>query len=217
MTMQKAQNYDSKNSKAADGTRMLKVLFKNTEKVKAPMPSKFISAAPIAGSELQEVLQNPRFAPHALSILHNAQMELVRARLLAEGEGCMIDDSDYSVAKCLDYLDEEAKGNRLSKESITAWFQSDVADMLTVAIADKLGLPDTPSDVESSKVAAMVADYSSKFAGLAGSKTVYSPEIAQKLVRALEVAGADSEGLGLQFKSKLLGMKEKPVADLLGL
>lgn len=207
-------NYDSKKSVALEGQRLAKVLFKTTANVTAPMASQAVSVPFLKDEVVAENLL--ALTPHILCMLEDAQNEIIRAKLLETGGSCTVHDSEITAQCCIAYLNEAAKGNRLSKESIAAWFTQNVADVLSIAIADKLGMSDIPSDAEVKKLNKIVSDYSEKFQALAGSKTVYSPEIAQKLVRALEVSGCEDR-LAQQFTVKLKGMKEQIAADLLAL
>lgn len=213
-TTHTVSNFDAKKSQPLTGQRLAKIIFKNTEKVKAPMPSKCVSVPFLTSEQVDEVI--PAIKAHIVSMLEGAQNELIRAKLLEFGEGTEIADSDISLAACISYLDEAAKGNRLSKDSIAAWFAGNVAELLAVAIADKLGISDTPTAGEVEKLEKIISDYSAKFQALAGSKTMYSPDVAQKLVRALEVTGCN-DPLAQQFTVKLQAMKTVPAADLLGL
>ena len=211
------RNYDAKKSVALDGQRLAKIVFKTTANQKAVMPSKCVSV-PVLQEEQIAVYQ-AELAVHVHELLEGAQNELIRAKLLEHGtgEGVEILDSDISVLACINWLDEAAKGNRLSKDSITAWFNGNVAELLSVAIADKLGISDTPSETETVKLNKIVSDYCEKFAALSGSKTYYAPEIATRLIRALEVAAPAEDKLTVAFTAKLEAMKVKPAADLLAL
>lgn len=213
-------NYVSGKSVALDGQRLAVVKFKTTANVKAPMPNKCVSVpvmeitpsrTDITADELQALY------PHITSMVQKAQDEIIRAKLLENGEGYKVLDSDINMQSVILYLAEESKGNRLSKEYIAGWFADNVAELLTVALADKLGISDTPSEAESKKLQATVNMYCDKLQGLAGSKTAYTPEVADKLLRALEIAAPADDKLTMQFVSKLQAMKEKPVADLMGL
>lgn len=215
ITTHKTVDYDSKKSAAFDGQRLCKVTFKTTANVIAPMHNKCVSIPPVDTLALVARVQD--FMPHLLAVVEQAQDDIVRAKLLEAGGDVEMQDSELSMDAVLLQLAEAAKGNRLSKDSISAWFDAQAADMLTVAISDKLGISDAPSEAEAKKVAAIVADYSTKLQSLAGSKTTYSPEVATKLQRALEVAEVKDTAYGSMFWSKLEAMKVKPAADLLAL
>jgi hypothetical protein len=214
ITTHKATELTGK-SVAFDGQRLAKVTWKTTAKVTAPMANQCVSVPRIQPEQVQE--EQAALYPFIVAMLEESQDSIMRGLLLAKGAGCEIQDSEISIAACLAEMAEVAKGNRLSKDSIAAWFDSEAVDMLTIAVADKLGISDTPSEAETKKVAAIVADYSTKLQALSGSKTSYSPEVAIKLQRALEVAEVLTTPYGAMFHAKLEAMKVKPQADMLGL
>lgn len=154
------------------------------------------------------------FKPYLVQMIQDTQDKIVRE--FADVGVSTVADADLSIASVLTYLDEESKGSRLTKESITEWFNASVQDMLAVAFAEKMGLSDTPSEDDTKKLEQQLNVYREKFASLAGGKTSFPPEIAVKLIKALEFAPTD-DLMAQRFTSRLEKMKEIPTADMLAL
>lgn len=204
--------FDAKTSRSLDGQRLAKVWYKTPRDGTAKKASVCVSI-PV----LKEIPDSalPALMPHLLGLVHGVQDAIIRERYEAGAQ--FITDSDISVAACIEFLNAEATGNRLTKESIEAWFTEKLADSLTVAFADRLGMSDTPSEAEVKKLELHVRSYKEKFAGLAGGRTSYAPEIAGKLLAVLDLVEDTGDMLTDRFRTRLQKMKEMDSVELLGL
>lgn len=203
--------FDSKSSKAYENQRLAKVIYKTSRTTGVKEKNSVCVSVPKLELTDEEALM---FKPYLIQYLEGVQDSIIRAKY-EEGK-TSIHSSDISSHAMLDWLEEDSKGGRLTKEYITGWFNNSLADSLTVAIADKLGVSDTPSEMETKKIEQMVNVYRDKFASLAGGKTSFAVDIATKLQKALEFAEAD-DVLAARFNARLEKMKEQNSADLLGL
>lgn len=209
-------SFDSKTSKAYEGQRLAKIIYKILkDKDGKELPKKFesvcVSIPPVASAVIIDNIA--AFVPYLRDWYADKQDAIIRARY--ELGATSISDEQINASAVLEYLEEEAKGGRLTKDDVIIWFKDSLADTLAVAFADKLGMSNTPSAQEEIRIEQMVAVYRDKFAALAGGKTQYAKDIAIKLQKALELA--DSNPLTDRFTARLDKMinTEDTLADLL--
>lgn len=127
-------------------------------------------------------------------------------------------DSFFSLSKVIEFIESETTGNRLTTESVHAWFEEEVEELLIIAIADRLGIDSLkPTDAELTKLQLMADAYKAKFGSLASGKTHYRKEECELLQKALEVTGAKSGLIGGKFYNRLESMKSPVENDLLSL
>lgn len=79
-------------------------------------------------------------------------------------------------------------GGRLSGEAIGEWFDSDLADPLLVALANKMSLSDTPTEKETAALDRAISEHRIRYCKLAGPQTNYKPPVAEALLRALKLS-----------------------------
>ena len=202
--------YDAKVTKPFHGQRLAKVLYKTPKDGSVKPDNKAVSIPVIndlAASELE------RLKPFIVAMVQDTQDAIVKE--LVESGSKQIQDSQITVDCCIAWLATEAQGNRLTKEYIVEWFVNTLQDLLTVAIADKLGVGNDPTDADAQKVEQMVNAYKGSFAMLAGGKTSFSPAKVDKMLKVLELV--DDDALGMKFAAKLQEMKVAQSVDLVGL
>lgn len=107
-----------------------------------------------------------------------------------------------------------ASSGRLSGDTIDAWFTSDVADALEVALAKKLGITDAPSTEELLKLSAAVEDQRLRFKKLAGPQTRYPAPVTNGLLRTLDTIAPASE-LKDKLTTRLKSFLTEQPTDLL--
>lgn len=200
---------------ADESQRLAKIIFKQTADMtakgkKAP-ESICVSVPSFEGAELSEQ-ELQALVPHIFNLLETAQDGIIRRKYLA-GASSVHDDS-ITVAACIAFLNEEEASKRLSKEKIAGWCEnSGLADILRLRFAEVLGISDEPTAEESEKVEAGVAGYVEKYASLSGSKTFYTPEVATKLLKALEL-GSIQDDMATLLEGKLTEMIQNPKKGL---
>lgn len=199
--------FESYNSAApvtpAAGMRLSKVLYRS-DNAEAKENS-YISIPVISDAEVTE--QMTVLLPHLVSYLQDQQDSIVKKAHTGGFSSVTLDQ--ICLTAVIDLLESTGQG-RLNKEVIFAWYDADVADALMVAFADKLGLSDTPTDEESEKVAVIVATYRKNFGALAGGRSMFMPDTASAMQRALEVTGANHTALGARFVKRLEDMINPP-------
>lgn len=204
--------FDSKTSKAAEGQRLAKVLYKTPKDGSEKQQSVCASVPKLAAPSTQEL---QALMPHILQMLEDTQDAICRDA--HEKHAISVTSAELSIAACSAFLDAESRGDRLTKEMIAAWFASSVQDMLTIVIADKLQLPDVPSAEQTIMLNQQINVFRDKFCSLAGGRTSFSKEVAQKLHRVLELAASPDDVLGAKFKLRLQKMQQEAADAMMAL
>lgn len=194
------------------GQRLAKVTWK-TDKVSGVKKESKCVSIPLVSDD--DISQNLSTLLPAIKDFIASQQDAIIRNLVDSGKET-IRDEDISMVAIANYAESESTGGRLTKELINAWFDSTLSDSLTVAFADKLGISDTPSDSDLVRISAAISIYRDKFSSLAGGKTSFIPEIAEKLEKALEFAPENDELAG-KFAVRLSKMKVNASVDMLGL
>lgn len=206
--------YDGKN-KPFTGQRLAKFSWKTvTDKTSAlcgiKRDSKCVSLPMISDQDIASNLLI--LTPHIATFLHGAQDKIIREILEERNSVSTVTTDSISIAAICEWLDGNDESGRLTKESVATWFKENVEEMLTVALADKLGVSETPTQAESDRIIATVEVFRSKVAALAGGKTSYEPKICKSLISALELAPA-GDALATRFTSRLNKMIADSIAD----
>jgi hypothetical protein len=204
--------YDPKlGVQASEGKRIVKCLYKAPKKgEKAPHENVYGEVPLLSDGEIRENMEV--LLPHFRGFLESVQDGLVK-EYHKQGK-LEIPCKDVDLSAIIAKLEEETQG-RLNKEAVFAWFDANVADALLVALANKLGVGDVPTDEQATKLETVLGAYRTKFGALAGGKSVFMKEEAERLLRALDVAQA-SDPLAQRFRARLEAMT-KPQEELLEL
>ena len=207
--------FDSAKSQALSGQRLAKIRYKTTAKQAAKFPSVCVSVPPLADSEIMDNL--PALKVHIRAMLEQAQDGVIRSLYEAAGGNLTsVQDSDISVAACIGYLNAEAEGGRLTKETIEAWFDSSLAEYVTALIAEKLGYDGALTGEQEATIGKHVKGYKDMYSALAGGKTMYQPNQIASLRKVLGLV--DTDELATKLDARLAGMLSKPkMEDLLEL
>lgn len=111
-----------KNSKAMEGQRIARVIAKKNKEGNYESEhlkeSKFLSIPVISGTFTEGELR--ALQPHIVGMIANAQDEIIRERVAMGATS--INDAEISVGECIKYLDDSAKGNRITSEYMQKWF-----------------------------------------------------------------------------------------------
>lgn len=153
------------------------------------------------------------FLPFVIGYLQSQEDEIVK-QMHKEG-AAEIQEGKLTLDLLLEHMQTSQTAARLNAERIGEWFKDNMADMLAVAFAEKMGLSDEPSEAELQKLSAIIGTYDKKLQSLASPKTAYRKEEAELLQRALEVTGAKDTVIGTRFYARLEQMKTATPDDLL--
>lgn len=165
-----------KNSKAMQDQRLIRVIAKKNKEGNYESEflneSKCISVPAIGELSASEITAA---MPHIRAMLAGAQDEIARELIVTQG--CTsINDAQISVAECIKYLDDSSKGNRITSEYMSKWFEETYAEaaMEFIVLLCKFKAEELTAD-QGNVVVQKVNVLSSMFAGFASPK--YSPDI----------------------------------------
>lgn len=202
--------YDPKAPISEKGLRTSKVMYKvaktgeNAGVVKGNNVCMLL--APLNTEEVKEKLD--KLMPHVIDYLESEQDKIVKAAHTSDD--VTLSPEFLDIDAIIIALETSASAGRMNKEIITSWFTDNMADMLTVLFADKLGISDTPTDSETQKLNQFLEVYKSKYAGLASNLVSYQPEESDKLLVAMDKCEIDASNdmIGARIKEKLIKMKQ---------
>lgn len=125
--------------------------------------------------------------------------------------GKQVDSKLFSVESLLQVMSADVASQRLSKESIGAWFDADLAALWSARIRAKLP---TISDDKLAKLLEVLRD---SYCALAGREVSMEEKKVEQLVSGIDMLGDDySNPIADKVSAKLLELANKPdLADLL--
>ncbi len=196
-------------SKPAAGQRLAKVGYQKTEALtkagEVAPPSVCVSVPQVDPAQITANID--RLLPYIGTMIENAQDGIVRSLYESAGHTLIaVDDADISVSACISYLAAEAAGDRLKKEVIEQWFDSEVAENLTVFLAEKLGF--TELTAENMKVVDKhVGIYRALISSLAGGKTILETKQINGCKKAIQLA-ASADRIAQRLTNRLIAMEQ---------
>lgn len=185
------------------GQRLSVVAYKTDKKTGVKPESKSVSIPKFEIAPL--MVRVTEIQDSILELAYKAQDAIVRE--LVEFGKSFVQDTEIGIDAIIAYLNDSSESGRLTRKVLDNWFDMNVSEMLQVALADKLGLSNTPTLQESNKVDLLVASYKDKLAALSGGNTSYSPKVATQLLRALEVASVE-DSIASKLVAKLTKMRD---------
>lgn len=210
--------FDAKKSKALDGQRLAKVIYKFTAAMakKGFTKKQSLCASIPVVSQLDAVTVNA-MNPYIVSLYQDAQDGIIK-ELAGKGR-TDVSNEEIGKEQVLQFLADQAAGTRMSTEETLSWYDTNIAELLTVAFAEAMGVTAEPTPEQTSEVAAAIGMYREKFGKMAGGKTKYPPIMAAKMLKALEVAAdLENDDIAMKFQTRLVAMKNAPQgADMFGL
>lgn len=201
--------YVSGSSKPFSGQRLATVCYKmvsdkNSALYNVKRENKCVSLPVISDTEITGNITV--LTTHIRTMLEVAQNKMVRE--LVDAGSKSIQTSDVDMAAIIEYLDNSNESGRLTKESVAAWFDETIADTLMLALSEKLGVSDTPSEAEAKKVEVIANEFRVKIAALAGGKTSYEPKVCASIIKCLDLVPS-----GDVLASKFTARLNKMIAD----
>jgi hypothetical protein len=181
----------------------------------------FASLPAVKITESDVVANAAALVAHVQRLMEDGQDQIIRTAY--EADRCGVEDEEISLSAVLRFLEEQAslETGRLTKEVVAGWVESSgFADALRLRFAELFGISEQPTPEQEAKVEAQVKSYKDNIAALSGSKTYYDQPIAQKLIRAFDVAlgfGVDDR-MSKILRGRLEVMANQPKdAEMLGL
>lgn len=197
------------------GTRAVKCLYRTDPKKPASQQNQSVYVR-VPTKHLTEELVTANIAelaPYVTGWLQGLEDTIIKEQH-KRGQLSVYTES-LSIDALIEYLEETQESGRLTKDKIGAWFDTDIADNLSLLFADKMGLSDQPSDIELAKLAAIIGAYKGKFCALASGKAFFEPSDREALIKVIHSCEAASSNLGSRFIARLSKMTEKKVEELL--
>src|ERR1700674_4660994 len=144
-------SYISGTTKPFSGQRLVAITYKTVTYKESihyniKRESKAVSVPVIADDVITSNIV--ALVPHIRTLLENTQKSIIRELLDASNNVVSMPNKSISISECISYLESSDESGRLTKESVGNWFDSSIADMLTLSLADKLGISDTPTDLK---------------------------------------------------------------------
>ena len=209
--------FESGKSEPLTGQRLAKVKYKTTAKQVAKFPNICASVPSIKGEDILNY--EAELIPHVRALLETAQDGILRS-LYESSDGTLsqVQDSEISIPECIKFLEAESQGSRLTKEIISAWFDSSVKDYLFVIIGEKLrySMEGELTQEQELTINKHLNGYRGLYESLAGGKTILQPVQISSLNKVLELV--DTSDIGDKLKNRLDAMLNKPkIEELLEL
>jgi hypothetical protein len=203
-------------SSALTGQRMLKIGYKESKGKKAKFPPHFASVPKLASfAELAETITGKNLLAieeYLIETLEKAQNETGKALFeKANGKLAGLDDSDIDLAAINAFLSETSSSSgRLTKELITQWFDSCLAENLAVLIAGKFKLPDSPESLKNPSVVQQINILRANFEAFSNPNAVFS-ELQMKNVKSgLQLSDDEEHFVQRKIIARITEM-EKPI------
>lgn len=143
--------------------------------------------------------------------------KLVVAELDAGKNVINIHDNDVNFEAVSLFAAANAAGGKLTKDGIEEWFDADLADTLTLALANAMKLPDTPSQVESAKLASAVTGYKNVFLTLAAPKAGMSKNVAGQMKSVIDLCENKEGRMFKALSVKIANHLTEKEPELIGL
>jgi hypothetical protein len=195
-------------SKSATGQRLAKIGYKQTAAMtKAGEVAPASACVSVPQVDVADVRANiDRLLPYIGTMIENAQDGILRSLYESAGHTLIsVDDADISVSACISYLAAEAAGDRLKKETVEQWFDSEVAENLTVFLAEKLGFSELTAD-NVKVVDKHVAIYRQLIGSLAGGKTILETKQINGCKKAISLS-ASADRIAQRLTERLVAME----------
>jgi hypothetical protein len=112
--------------------------------------------------------------------------------------------STLSLDELARFAEEDTNIGQLSEERIASWFESDVREMLIVALAERLGITETATDSEIKRCEQIANQTRDNLKKLSSKKPVmFDERVKAALNWALDSAAASDDTMAARLKSKL--------------
>lgn len=200
-------------TQAMNGQRLLKIGYKGrTQKDGSVKPGKFPSvAASVPHIDPAQIRTRiDRLMGHIGTLMEATQDSVARSLYESSaGQLKELSDDDISIDACLNFLEAEANGSRLTAERIKEWFTAELSDNLSVWITERLGFDD-PNEAQMAQVNTQLNAYSAVFASLSGKNISMETSKLAKLRNALSLCADDGSEIAVKIAAKLTALENPP-------
>jgi hypothetical protein len=190
--------------------RLAKITFKTDKQTGIKADSKAVELPIISANEISNNAM--ALIPAITNMLASVQDSIIRENI--ENGKKFISITDISIPNLIAYLASESKGERLSKEYLNNWFDSELLEPLTIAISEKIALSGIATDKQLDVINDTVNAYKVNIAKLASPNTNFDDSIKAMLIKALNFASDNAIAITLINK---LNVMVKPTVQLMAL
>lgn len=173
------------------------------------IPAVKITATPVL---LQDALQQ------AFEDMQDAVIrDIIVAAIEEDKKLIQIHDDQVSFEAVAKFAAENAASGKLTKDGIEGWFDEELADVLTLKLANTMKLPDNATPEQNKKLADAVTSYKTVFLTLAAPKAGISPKIAKQLKSVVELCENKENRMFKVLHGKITAHLEQKEPELIGL
>ena len=203
------------------GTRIVKCLYQvNTKTGKKAGENSYVR---IPASHLDESIVAERIkelAPYIVSYLQG--VEDLSIKQLHKDKATQVFSEYLSMDKIIEALEKSTESTRLTKETLKAWFASDIQASLELHIGGILKIEEVQDDEIVlagllAKMDTIVEAFSAKFQLLASPKVSMKEKDITQLLGLISKAGKDESGTGYRLRTKLEKMLVEATNTLMDL
>lgn len=155
----------------------------------------------------------------ALEDLQDSVIRKIVVDAIAEGKSVItVMDAQISYEAIAEFAKMEAANGKLNKDAIEDFFDSQLGDKLTLALADAMKYDSSKPDAAKEKqIADAVTSYKTVFMTLAAPKAGMSPKIAVQIKKALDLVEDKENRVFKALDSKVKAHLEAKDPVLIGL
>lgn len=137
------------------------------------------------------------------------QDKLIRSLIEASKETTFsLSLDEISPQAVADFAVAQNGPGKLSTKLLETWFDNNLSDNLTVTIANKLGLPDQPTEEDTVKVSKAVASFRTFITGLASPRANLAPDVVAQLQKATALVENGDDKILQTINRKLRAFSE---------
>ncbi len=202
-------------SKAMDGQRLAKIGFKKSKDNPNPLKSVCVSLPMIEQPFTEEQLE--ALNPHIVAMLEKAQDGIIRGMYEANPEILSVGDDELTVEKCIEFLELEETGGRLTIEKLAQWFDSALSAKLAEFLRVQGGKKLSGEALDKAVVQSLNA-YKGMITAISGGKTHYDAKQRDKLMTILAMTeDGDEMAEKIVGRIETMAKKDEKIAASLGL
>jgi hypothetical protein len=205
-------------SQALANQRLAKIGYKKTKECPNPLASVCVSVPVV--ETIFTLPEHKALNPHIVAVIEKAQDGIIRKLYEAAPAafvGSSVSDDDLTIAKCVEYLEDEETGGRMTIEKLALWFDASLAETLVEFLKVHAANQFTGDDLTKA-VAGSLKGYKEMITGLSGGKTHYDAVQRKKLFTILALTSEGDETADkLGKRLEAMAVKDEKMAALVGM
>lgn len=209
--------YTSGETQALSGQQLIIAHYKTDKTTGIKPDSKAVSLPLVTNEAILESISG--LYPAIQKLVYDAKVEMFKDALEENPNMVDIEQTKLDLSAVITYLNETVKSERISKDSISAWFDNTASSYLSVPIATKLGITaETPETSEKYlQLNETLESYKVTFAKFAGVNVSLSNDAIQAVKKALSFITSENDNVKQYILAKIDKITNQPKADLLAL